>query len=127
MAIEDHELPDPGTTVRRLSFASDGSIWYVNSSMGRLGHYDPATRTAREWPSPSGEGAHPYAIAVIDDVVWYNESGVRPDMLVRFDPAEESFESWAIPSGGVHAGIVRHMRPTRDGGLLTTRARPTGC
>lgn len=118
MAVEEHPLLEEGTTVRRLDFASDGTIWYVNSSLGRLGHYDPATRTAREWPSPSGEGSHPYALAVIDDVVWYNESGVRPDMLVRFDPADESFQSWPIPSGGVHAGIVRHMRPTRDGGLL---------
>src|SRR3546814_19933248 len=49
---------------------------------------------------------------------WYNESGVRPDMLVRFDPATETFQSWPIPSGGVHAGIVRHMRPTHDGNLL---------
>jgi virginiamycin B lyase len=38
--------------------------------------------------------------------------------LVRFDPKSEKFQSWAIPSGGVHAGIVRHMRPTRDGGLI---------
>src|SRR3546814_14114831 len=42
----------------------------------------------------------------------------RPDMLVRFDPATESFQSWPIPSGGVYAGIVRHMRETRDGNLL---------
>jgi virginiamycin B lyase len=43
---------------------------------------------------------------------------VRPDALVRFDPNTETFQSWAIPSGGVHAGIVRHMRPTREGNLL---------
>lgn len=118
LEIEQHELPDPATTVRRLAFASDDTIWYVNSARGRLGHYDPATRQAREWESPSGPGSHPYAIAVIDDVVWYNESGQRPDALVRFDPAGETFQSWAIPSGGIHAGIVRHMRPTRDGALL---------
>lgn len=118
LAVEEHELPDAGTRVRRLAFAEDDTIWYVNSALGRLGHYDPATREAREWPSPSGPGSHPYAIAVIDGAVWYNESGQRPDALVRFDPADESFQSWAIPSGGIHAGIVRHMRPTRDGDLL---------
>jgi virginiamycin B lyase len=118
MAITEFELPDAGTTVRRLDFASDDTIWYVNSARGRLGHLDPATGEAREWDSPSGERSHPYAIAVIDDVVWYNESGQRPDSLVRFDPAAETFQSWAIPSGGIHAGIVRHMRPTRDGNLL---------
>lgn len=55
---------------------------------------------------------------MIDGIVWYNESGQRPDALVRFDPKSETFQSWAIPSGGVHAGIIRHMRRTRDGGLL---------
>jgi virginiamycin B lyase len=118
MAVEQHELPDPGTTVRRLDFAGDDTIWYVNSALGRIGHYDPRTRQAREWPSPSGPDAHPYAIAVVDGAVWYNESGVRPDMLVRFDPRTEAFQSWPIPSGGIHAGIVRHMRPTKAGGLL---------
>lgn len=72
----------------------------------------------REWPSPSGPDSHPYAIAVVGGAVWYDESGTRPDMLVRFDPASERFRSWPIPSGEVHAGIVRHMRPTREGDLL---------
>ena len=79
---------------------------------------DPKTGQVKEWPSPSGPKSHPYAIAVVDDIVWYNESGQRPDALVRFDPATERFQSWAIPSGGIYAGIVRHMRPTREGNLL---------
>jgi virginiamycin B lyase len=54
----------------------------------------------------------------VDGIVWYNESGKRPDALVRFDPSTEKFQSWAIPSGGVYAGIIRHMRPTQDGNLL---------
>jgi virginiamycin B lyase len=118
MAIQEYKLPDPQTTVRRLDIASDGMIWYVNSSQGRLGRLDPNTGQVKEWPSPSGPKSHPYAIAVVDGIVWYNESGQRPDALVRFDPATERFQSWAIPSGGIYAGIVRHMRPTRDGNLL---------
>jgi virginiamycin B lyase len=115
MAIRYFDLPDERTRTRRLDIASDGRIWYVNSSLGRIGVLDPASGETREWPSPSGPDSHPYAIAVIDDVVWYNESGKRPDALVRFDPADESFQSWAIPSG---VGIVRHMWVTRDGDLL---------
>jgi len=118
MALTEIKLPDPATTVRRLDFAADGTIWYVNSSRGRLGRYDPKTGAIREWPSPSGPKSHPYAIAVVNGIVWYNESGMRPDTLVRFDPKTEKFQSWAIPSGGIHAGIIRHMRPTRDGNLL---------
>jgi virginiamycin B lyase len=118
MVAREYPLPDPKTTVRRLDFASDGVIWYVNSSQGRLGRFDPNTGDVKEWPSPSGPKSHPYAIAVVDDIVWYNESGKRPDTLVRFDPTTERFQSWAIPSGGIYAGIVRHMRPTREGNLL---------
>ncbi len=90
----------------------------MNSSRGRLGRYDPATGEVREWPSPTGPASHPYAIAVVDGVVWYNESGRRPDALVRFDPETEKFQSWAIPSGDIHAGIVRHMNADRNGDLL---------
>jgi len=118
LEITEVKLPIPGTTVRRLDIAEDGTIWYVNSGMGKLGRYDPASGDIREWDSPSGAASHPYAIAVVDGIVWYNESGVRPDPLVRFDPETGRFQSWPIPSGGVHAGIIRHMRATKDGNLL---------
>ena len=118
MELTESELPTPGTTVRRLDIAEDGMIWYVNSSQGLLGRYDPKSGEIQEWPSPSGPDSHPYALAGVDGIVWYNESGKRPDTLVRFDPKTESFQSWPIPSGNIHAGIVRHMRPTRDGDLL---------
>ncbi|WOJ96191.1 cytochrome C [Congregibacter brevis] len=115
MEIEYFEIPDEKTRIRRLDIASDGRVWYVNSSLGRIGVLDPSTGSTQEWPSPSGPKSHPYAIAIIDDVVWYNESGMRPDALVRFDPSTESFQSWAIPSG---VGIVRHVWVTREGELL---------
>ena len=118
MELTEVKLPTPGTTVRRLDIAPDGLIWYVNSSKGKLGRLDPKTGDIKEWDSPSGPASHPYAIAFVGGYVWYNESGTRPDMLVRFDPKTEKFQSWAIPSGGVHAGIIRHMRPTHDGNLL---------
>ena len=108
-------IPHEDSRIRRLDIASDGTIWYVNSSRGKIGHLNPKTGAVREWDSPSGPKSHPYAIAVIDDVVWYNESGQRPDALVRFDPETEAFQSWAIPSG---IGIIRHVWVTRDKDLL---------
>jgi virginiamycin B lyase len=118
MELTEVKLPTPGTTVRRLDIAPDGLIWYVNSSKGKLGRLNPKTGDIKEWDSPSGPDSHPYAIAFVGGYVWYNESAMRPDALVRFDPKTEKFQSWPIPSGGVHAGIIRHMRPTRDGNLL---------
>ncbi len=44
--------------------------------------------------------------------VWYNESGAKPNTIVRFDPATTTFQSWAIPGGG---DIVRNMDVNRDG------------
>jgi virginiamycin B lyase len=117
MAITEIKLPE-GSTVRRLDIAADGMIWFVNSSLGRLGRFDPKTGAIKEWPSPSGPKSHPYAIAVVDGIVWYNESFQRPDALVRFDPKTETFQSWPIPSGGISSGHVRHMRGTREGNLL---------
>jgi len=118
MGLTEIKLPIQETTVRRLDIAPDGMIWYVNSSQGRLGRYDPATGDIKEWESPSGKDSHPYALAIVDGIVWYNESRRRPDTLVRFDPKTERFQSWAIPSGGIYAGIIRHMRATREGNLL---------
>ena len=115
MLFEYYDIPDQDTRIRRLDIDSQGRIWYVNSSMGRLGVLDPDSGESREWPSPSGPKSHPYSIEIIDDIVWYNESGMRPDALVRFDPATETFQSWAIPSG---VGIVHHVWETRDGDLL---------
>ena len=118
MQLTEVKLPIPATTSRRLDIAADGMIWFVNSSQGKLGRYNPKSGEIKEWDSPSGPKSHPYAILVVDGIVWYNELGVRPDPLVRFDPKTETFQSWAIPSGGVYAGIIRHMRADKDGNLL---------
>ncbi len=115
--IGEYQLPLPGTTVRRLDIDSKDKIWYVNSGRGRIGVFDPETGQAKEWDSPSGPRSHPYAIVVIDDIIWYNESNVRPDMLVRFDPKSETFQSWPVPSGTLNAGIIRHMRATKEGNI----------
>jgi virginiamycin B lyase len=112
--------PDPeshpgGYYVRRLAIDSHDIIWYADSGRGYLGRLDPTTGEIKEWPSPSGPASHPYAIEVIYDIIWYNESSQRPDALVRFNPETEAFQSWAIPSG---VGIIRHMRETPDGNLV---------
>jgi len=123
MKVTEITLPEEGTKVRRLDIDENGMIWWVNSGLGRLGRYDPETGAIKEWPSPSGAKSHPYAIAIFDGAVWYNESGVRPDMLVRFDPETETFQSWPIPSGTpstgeFYGGILRHMRTSLDGQSL---------
>jgi virginiamycin B lyase len=116
MAIHEHTLPNTSARPRRLALAPDGTIFYTDYARGYLGHFDPAAgKLLNEWPSPGGSGSEPYGIAITrDGVVWYSESGVHPNTLVRFDPKSEAFSSEPIPSGG---GVVRNMVATPDGHL----------
>lgn len=116
MTIQEYTLPNPQARPRRLALAPDGTIFYSDYARGYLGHFDPvAGKLLKEWPSPGGDGSEPYGIAITrDGVVWYSESGVKPNTLVRFDPKSESFSSEPIPSGG---GTVRNMVATGDGRL----------
>lgn len=117
--ITEFKMPDPAARDPHTAvFDDNGTMWFTLQQSNMVGRLDSATGAIKEWPSPSGPKSHPYGLAVVDGIVWYNESGTRPDALVRFDPRSETFQSWPIPAGGVYAGIVRHMRPTRDGNLL---------
>ncbi len=108
-------MSNPQAGTRRLAIDSKDNIWFVESYRGYIGRLDPRTGEVKQWASPSGPDSHPYAIEVVDDVVWYNESGMRPDTLVRFDPRTEAFQSWAIPSG---VGVIRNMSASPDGNLV---------
>ena len=114
LAISYYEVPNTASRIRRLGFTSDGMVWYGNST-GRIGRLNPTTGEIKEWASPSGPTSSPYAFAVVNDIIWFNESGMRPDALVRFDPKTERFQSWAIPSG---VGIIRNFGVTKAGNLL---------
>ncbi len=114
LAIREYALPDANARPRRLAITRDGAIWYTDYARGYLGRLDPADGSVREWPTPGGRDALPYGIAADGDIVWYSESGVAPNTLVRFDPKGAKFQTWAIPSGG---GIVRHMMFGPDGRL----------
>ena len=113
MAIHEYSLPNAGAHPRRLALAPDGSIFYTDYARGYLGHFDPRQgKLLKEWPSPGGSQSEPYGIAITNDgVVWYSESGVLPNTLIRFDPKSETFSREEIPSGG---GVVRNMVATQD-------------
>jgi virginiamycin B lyase len=114
LAVREYATPTPDSRIRRLDVLRDDTIFY-GDSRGYLGRFDPKTGAFKEWPSPSGASSSPYALVVVNDIVWYNESGQRPDALVRFDPKTEKFQSWAVPSG---VGIMRHIRRTPDGNIV---------
>src|SRR6266699_1085817 len=113
MKIREYTLPAANARPRRIALAPDGTIYYTDYARGYLGHFDPASgKLLKEWTSPGGVDSEPYGIAATKDgEVWYSESGVKPNTLVKFDPKSESFSTEPIPSGG---GVVRNMVATPD-------------
>jgi virginiamycin B lyase len=116
MRIREYPLPSDAARPRRIALAPDGTIYYTDYARGFLGHFDPVHgKLLNEWPSPGGSQSRPYGIAITSSgEVWYSESGVHPNTLVKFDPKTASFSKEAIPSGG---GVVRNMVATPNGKL----------
>jgi virginiamycin B lyase len=119
MEIKEYTLPDPDARPRRLTITPDDVIWYADYARGYLGRFDPRTAQVKEWMSPGGPNSAPYAMTSIGNIVWYSESGVRPNTMVRFDPQTEKFQTFAIPSGG---GVLRNFVANADGNIVTANS-----
>lgn len=120
MAIHEYALPNEEARPRRLAIAPGDVIYYTDYGRGYLGRFDTNTgKMTGEWPSPGGAKSQPYGITIVDGIVWYSESAVKPNTLVRFDPKTEKFQTWAIPAGG---GVVRNIVHFADGKLALTES-----
>src|SRR5438034_9205268 len=115
LAIKEYELPNADSRPRRIAISPDDIIWYADYSRGYLGRLDPKTGNVKDWPSPSGPKSQPYGITYLNGAIWYVESAIRPNVLVRFDIKTEKFQSWIIPGGG---GVVRNIKSTNDGKIV---------
>ncbi len=120
MAIHEYTLPNEDARPRRVAITSDDVLYYTDFSRGYLGRFDTRTnKMTQEWLSPGGPKSRPYGITIVNGIVWYSESGVKPNTLVRFDPRTEKFQTWVIPAGG---GVVRNMAHFADGKLALTES-----
>ena len=116
MQITEYPLPNAQARPRRIAIDADDIVWYTDYRRGYLGRLDSQTKQVKEYASPGGTGSQPYGITTTPDgAVWYSESGIEPNTLVRFDSRTETFQKWNIPSGG---GVVRHMVTAPSGELL---------
>ncbi len=112
MEITEYTLP-ASARPRRLAIAADDTVYFTDFKSGHLGVLHTATGTVKMYASPGGADSNPDGITITPDgMVWYSESGVNPNTIVRFDPKTETFAKTNIPSGG---GVVRNMAATPDG------------
>jgi virginiamycin B lyase len=94
------EPPTYDQGARRVWSDSQGRVWFSEWNAGKLGLYNPFTNSWREWPLP-GSNPQPYAVFVDDkDMVWLTDFG--SNALVSFDPSQEKFDVFSIPSPGAH-------------------------
>ena len=115
LAIKEYTLPNADSRPRRIAISPDDIIWYADYSRGYLGRLDPKTGEVSDWPSPSGAKSQPYGITYLNGAIWYVESAIKPNVLVRFDIGTQKFQSWVIPGGG---GVVRNIKATNDGKIV---------
>jgi virginiamycin B lyase len=115
LAIKEYILPDQESRPRRIAISPDDVLWYADYSRGYLGRLDPNTGRVTDWPSPSGPKSQPYGITYLNGAIWYVESAIKPNVLVRFDIKTSKFQTWIIPGGG---GVVRNIKTTRDGKIV---------
>lgn len=67
---------------------------------GQLARFDPSAGEWREWRLP-GDHPQPYAVYVDDrDQVWLSDFGANA--IVRFDPVQEAFEVFPLPSAAAN-------------------------
>jgi virginiamycin B lyase len=112
LEITEYTLPESARP-RRLAIAADDTVYFTDFKSGHLGRLNMSTGEVKMYPSPGGAESNPYGITITPDgMVWYSESGVNPNTIIRFDPKKETFARATIPSSG---GVVRNMVATRDG------------
>jgi len=112
MQITEYPLPE-NARPRRIAIDASDQVYFSDYQGGNLGRLDPASGKVKTWPSPGGPSSAPYGMVITPDgMVWYSESGVKPNTLIRFNPKTEEFARTTIPSGG---GTVRNMAATSDG------------
>ena len=129
-AVTVLEPPTAGQGARRVWCDSRSRVFVAEWNAGRLGMYDPASGSWREWRLP---GANPQAYAVLvddRDVVWITDFG-GAGSLVRFDPATERFDVFPWPTRGatvrqlLHRGTEIWGAESNTNRLVVFRDTPT--
>jgi streptogramin lyase len=78
--------------------SADGTVWFVETALGKIAHLDPATGKIAEYQSPrlpDGKRAGAHTIRVDESGRVWTSGGPA---ITRFDPKTEEFRHWDVPA-----------------------------
>ena len=84
---------------QRIQVASDGMVWFSERGGGKIGRFDPATETFKEYPLP-GPAPTPYALGIDrDNYIWY--ASTEQDRFGRLNPKTGEVVEYPVPHSEV--------------------------
>ncbi len=91
------EVPTPSTfsLPQGVDIAGDGSIWYAETSAGKIAQLK-ANQTSAEFAIPNG--GQPVTVKIAANGIWFTDGSNHAIGLLN--PTTGSVEEYAIPSGG---------------------------
>jgi virginiamycin B lyase len=97
--ITEYDLPRPIAMPHDVQIDPRGTIWYSDFGSEIVGHLDPKTGKATEYPIPVMKPGAPAGSLDVrldrDGMVWIGS--MMQGSLVKFDPKTEKFQSWGAP------------------------------
>ena len=78
-----------------MQLATDGTVWVAEFNTGKIAHFDPKTKTFKEYVLP-GPSPTPYALGIdASGNVWYNSH--HQDTINKLDPKSGKITEYPFP------------------------------
>ncbi|MBS7646053.1 hypothetical protein KEJ44_08495, partial [Candidatus Bathyarchaeota archaeon] len=102
--VNEFYLPDSNCGPLDIIYLGSSGVWFTEYQGHRIGNYNPATNTLREWALPAG--SYPWGIA--NDTygnIWFTESG--RNRIGKLNPYTNEITEYYIPTPNAQPyGIV---------------------
>lgn len=92
--LGEFATPTQASSPQGVDIARDGSVWYSETSAGKIAVLHP-DKTSAEYPLPNG--GQPFILKVGRDGIWFTDSATHA--IGHLDPDSGKVTEYAIPSG----------------------------
>ncbi len=92
--IAEFATPSPTSSPQGADLAADGSLWYAETTTGKIAVFHP-DHSSSEFSVPNG--GQPFILKVAADGIWFTDSATRS--IGHLDPRSGKIVEYAIPSG----------------------------